>query len=225
MLDHFAIARAALLDILKQHGINDSQLIDAFEKTPRELFVPDHLHPQAYDDVALPIGRGQTISQPSLVALMTQELQVNDRHRVLEIGTGSGYQASILARLCRRLYTIERHRPLLEQAEQTFKTQRIHNITAIVGDGFAGWPPGAPYDRIMVTAAAPKVPQALLDQLAIGGILVMPVGGVSETQQLRRVTRMADDLYSSINLCPVRFVPMVPDIAKDDARPEQEARA
>lgn len=221
MPDPFSIPRAALIKTLKHHGIKDQQVIDAVEKTPREIFVSRHLQSQAYDDVALPIARGQTISQPSLVALMTESLQVNDRHRVLEIGTGSGYQASILARLCRRLYTIERHKPLLEQAEEMFRQQRLHNITAIVGDGFAGWLAGAPYDRIMVTAAAPKVPQALLDQLAVGGILVMPVGGISETQQLRRVTRMADDLYSSINLCGVRFVPMVPDIAYDDDQPKE----
>lgn len=208
-------ARTALIERLKQNGIHDTHVLDAVLETPRELFLIPRLHPQAYDDVALPIGRGQTISQPTVVALMTQALEINDRHKVLEIGTGSGYQASILARLCRRLYTIERHKPLLIEAEEKFKSQRLHNITAIVGDGFAGWPIQAPFDRIMVTAAAPKVPQALLDQLAIGGILVMPVGGVGVTQELRRVTRLADDLYSSVNLCGVRFVPMVPDVAAD----------
>jgi protein-L-isoaspartate(D-aspartate) O-methyltransferase len=208
--------RAALLLLIKQNGINDPLLIEAIEKTPREIFLIPELAARAYEDVALPIARGQTISQPSLVARMTQELAVGDRHKVLEIGTGSGYQASILARLCRRLYTIERHRPLLEWAEEKFKQQRLNNITAIVGDGFAGWPTQAPFDRIMVTAAAPKAPQALLDQLAIGGIMVMPIGGVGQVQELRRITRMADDLYSSVNLCGVRFVPMVPDIARDD---------
>ncbi len=223
MPDLFSIPRTALLRSLHQSGVTDARVLDAIEKTPREVFVPDHLTSQAYDDVALPIGRGQTISQPSVVGLMTQALDVNDRHRVLEIGTGSGYQASILARLCRRLYTIERHKPLLAQAEACFQALRVSNVTAIAGDGFAGWAPGAPYDRIMVTAAAPKVPQALLDQLVVGGVLVMPVGGVSETQNLRRVTRMADDLYSSINLCAVRFVPMVPDLAHEDASPYVQA--
>ncbi len=216
-MSSFALhTRAGLIYSLKQNGINDQQVIDVFEKTPRDIFVMPELAARAYDDVALPIGRGQTISQPSLVALMTQALQVSDRHKVLEVGTGSGYQASILARLCRRLYTIERHRPLHEFALDKFNQQRLNNITALLGDGFAGWPSQAPFDRIMVTAAAPKVPATLLNQLAEGGILVMPVGGVGETQQLRRVTRMGDDLYSSVNLCTVRFVPMVPDIARDD---------
>jgi protein-L-isoaspartate(D-aspartate) O-methyltransferase len=216
-----ALARSVLLETLKRNGINNTQVIDSVEKTPREIFVLEKLIPQAYDDVALPIGRGQTISQPSVVALMTQALDVNDRHKVLEVGTGSGYQASILARLCRRLYTIERHKPLLDVAEEKFRAQRLNNITAIVGDGFAGWPVQAPFDRIMVTAAAPKVPPVLLSQLAIGGILVMPVGGVGETQELRRVTRMDEDLYSSVNLCRVRFVPMVPDIAGENAVPQR----
>jgi protein-L-isoaspartate(D-aspartate) O-methyltransferase len=207
------IARDALVQHLKSGGINDVKVLDALEKTPRELFVLPELYHQAYDDRALPIGCGQTISQPSVVAFMTELLDVGDRHKVLEIGTGSGYQASILARLCRRLYTLERHKPLLQAAEQKFSAQRLNNITAIVGDGFAGWPTQAPFDRIMVTAAAPRVPQTLLDQLAIGGILVMPVGGIGETQQVRRVKREADDLYSSRDMLPVRFVPMVPDVA------------
>ncbi len=208
-------ARTALLERLKQNGINDPQVLDSLLQTPRELFLIQRLHSQAYDDVALPIGRGQTISQPTVVAMMTQALNVTNLHKVLEIGTGSGYQASILARLCRRLYTIERHKPLLIAAEEKFKIQRLNNITAIIGDGFAGWPIQAPFDRIMVTAAAPKVPQALLDQLAIGGVLVMPVGGVGARQELRRVVKLADDMYSSTPLCGVRFVPMVPDIASD----------
>lgn len=211
-------SRERLVISLKQNGINDPHVIDAVEKTPREFFVMPELYHQAYDDVALPIARGQTISQPSLVAFMTQALQVGDRHKVLEIGTGSGYQASILARLCRRLYTIERHRPLQLEAEERFKAQRLNNITNILGDGFDGWPAQAPFDRIMVTAAAPKAPQALLDQMAIGGIMVMPIGGTSETQELRKITRIADDLYSSVNLLAVKFVPMVPDVAEDQIR-------
>jgi protein-L-isoaspartate(D-aspartate) O-methyltransferase len=203
----------ALINHLKQNGITDDRVLDVMRQIPRDCFVTAHHTKEAWADLALPIGRGQTISQPTVVAMMTQALEVQDRHKVLEIGTGSGYQAAILGRLCRRLYTVERHKILLDAAEERFKTLRIPNITAIVGDGFAGWPNQAPFDRIMVTAAAPKVPQTLLDQLAVGGILVMPVGGVSETQELRRVTRLADDLYSSVNLASVRFVPMVPDVA------------
>lgn len=215
MADPLSSHRAALIEHLRSCGIRSTEVLEAIEKTPREAFVLPELYEQAYDDRALPIGRGQTISQPYIVALMTETLNINDRHKVLEIGTGSGYQASILARLCRRLYTIERHKLLLTQAEEMFRLQRLHNITALAGDGFAGWPTQAPFDRIMVTAAAPRVPQTLLDQLAIGGILVMPVGAISATQKLMRVERVADDLYSSRELVPVRFVPMVPDIAED----------
>ena len=216
---------AALIARLKQNGIDNAAVLNAVIHTPRELFVLPELFNQAYDDIALPIGRGQTISQPSLVALMTQALDINDRHKVLEIGTGSGYQASILARLCRRLYTIERHKPLSQSAEQKFRDQRLNNITAIVGDGFSGWPVQAPFDRIMVTAAAPKAPQTLLDQLAVGGIMVMPIGSASQSQNLRKITRLADDLYSSVNLVPVRFVPMVPDIATDDESTDDAYRS
>jgi protein-L-isoaspartate(D-aspartate) O-methyltransferase len=215
--------RLALLEHLKSNGVNDSATLQAIERTPREIFVLPELFEQAYDDRALPIGRGQTISQPLVVATMTQALNVGDRHKVLEIGTGSGYQASILARMCRRLYTIERHKPLLKDAEEKFALQRLHNITAKLGDGFAGWPEQAPFDRIMLTAAAPKAPQVLLDQLAVGGIMVMPIGGIGETQYIRRIKREADDLYSSINLMAVRFVPMVPDIAGDYV-PEDTAK-
>lgn len=214
--------RQALIKRLMLDGISDVKVLEAIEKTPREQFVLPELFEQAYDDRAMPIGRGQTISQPSVVAAMTQALELNDRHKVLEIGTGSGYQASILARLCRRVYTIERHKPLLQGAEDMFRAQRLNNITAIVGDGFAGWPGQAPFDRIILTAAAPRPPQTLLDQLAVGGIMVMPMGGIGEVQQLRKITRVADDLYSGINLMTVRFVPMVPDIADDYVQREQE---
>lgn len=207
--------RDILIRTLAHNGVSDENVLAAVAATPREFFVPPELYEQAYDDRALPIGRGQTISQPTVVALMTQALEVNDRHKVLEIGTGSGYQASILARLSRRVYSIERHKPLLEAAEETFKRQRLHNITAIAGDGMKGWPEQAPFDRIIVTAAAPKAPQALLDQLAVGGIMVIPVGGMSETQQLRRYKRESEDTYSSKDFLPVRFVPLVPDIAED----------
>ncbi|MCC7168195.1 MAG: protein-L-isoaspartate(D-aspartate) O-methyltransferase, partial [Rhodospirillales bacterium] len=164
-----------LLMELRRGGVVDTRVLAAIERTPRELFVPQTFQDQAYEDQALPIGRGQTISQPLVVGLMTQALEVGERMKVLEIGTGSGYQAAILARLCRRLYTIERHKPLLKEAEERFKALRLYNITAIAGDGMKGWPDQAPFERIMVTAAATEIPQALVDQLAVGGILVVPV--------------------------------------------------
>jgi protein-L-isoaspartate(D-aspartate) O-methyltransferase len=174
---------------------------------------------RAYEDIALPIGRGQTISQPSVVALMTRALELNNRHVVLEIGTGSGYQTCILAWLCRRVYTIERHAPLLKQAEQIFKHLNIRNagnITAIAGDGMKGWPQFMAFDRIIVTAAArKKPPQELLDQLKIGGMMVIPVGDTGD-QVLRLYKKESDDTYAIRDLAPVRFVPLLPDIAPEN---------
>ncbi len=200
---------------LRQAGINDITVLSALERTPREIFIPENFIDQAYEDTALPIGMGQTISQPYIVALMTQSLEINDRDKVLEIGTGSGYQGSILARLCRRLYTIERHKPLLEVAEHKFAEQGLRNITAMVGDGMKGWPQQAPFDKIIVTAGAlEKPPQDLLDQLKIGGLMVIPVGNRMHNQILKLYRKESDDLFSVKDLCPVRFVPLLPDIAK-----------
>lgn len=199
---------------LRQQGIHDTDVLSAMEKIPREEFVPQEFHDQAYENTALPIARGQTISQPLVVAMMTQELDLNDRDKVLEIGTGSGYQASILSLLCRRVYTIERHRPLMEEAKKKFEKLKLRNITEIVADGMKGWPKQAPFDKIIVTAGAvEKPPEALKEQLKIGGIMVIPVGQDPNTQMLQRHKKEDDDLFAVQDLMPVRFVPLLPDVA------------
>ena len=193
---------------LRAGGVTDTRVLAAIERVPRELFVPAPFRDKAYDDAALPIGHHQTVSQPLVVALMTQALAPGDRQRVLEIGTGSGYQAAILARLCRRLYTIERHVELLREAEARFARLRLGNITARAGDGTRGWPKLAPFDRIMVTAAAPAVPETLVAQLAVGGVMVVPVGRPGDEQRLIRVRRAAQGVETE-DLAGVRFVPLV----------------
>jgi protein-L-isoaspartate(D-aspartate) O-methyltransferase len=197
-----------LLMELRRTGILDPRVLGALEKTPRELFVPESFQDQAYENVALPIGHSQTISQPYVVALMTEKLELAGREKVLEIGTGSGYQAAILARLTRRVFTVERHRLLVREAEQRFAVLRLGNIVTRFGDGTKGWPEQAPFDRIIVTAAAPDVPQILLDQLALGGILVMPVGAEYHDQRLIRVRR-GESGYETQELAWVRFVPLI----------------
>lgn len=220
---------ARLINQLRIQGITDPNVLGAIERIPREVFIPEMFHNQAYDDIALPIGRGQTISQPCVVAIMTQALKISDRDKVLEIGTGSGYQAAILARLCRRLYTIERHRPLLQRAQEIFDELRLRNITAICADGMKGWPvingiSQAPFQKIMVTAASRhRPPQELLDQLDVGGIMVCPVGSNLDEQVLRKYTKMSDDTFSMHDICPVRFVPLLPDIARLSEAAESEA--
>ncbi|HWD60529.1 MAG TPA: protein-L-isoaspartate(D-aspartate) O-methyltransferase [Stellaceae bacterium] len=197
-----------LLLELRRAGINDATVLGAIEKTPRELFVPDAFQDHAYENVALPIGNAQTISQPYVVALMTERLALTGREKVLEIGTGSGYQAAILARLARRVFTVERHRELVREAERRFAALRLGNVVTRFGDGAKGWPQQAPFDRIIVTAAAREVPQELLGQLAPGGIMVLPVGAEFHDQRLVRVTRResGDDVEE---LAWVRFVPLV----------------
>ena len=205
---------------LRKAGICDVDVMSAMERVPRDIFVPDAMKDQAWEDIALPIGRGQTISQPYVVAVMTQALELSDRGKVLEIGTGSGYQACILAKLARRVYTIERHKALLEGAEEVFERLGIRNITAICGDGMQGWPKingiqQAPFDKIIVTAAArEKPPPALLDQLKVGGIMVIPVGGPG-AQVLKKYKKESEDTYSIQDIAPVRFVPLLPDVAQE----------
>jgi protein-L-isoaspartate(D-aspartate) O-methyltransferase len=193
---------------LRQQGITDKAVLSALERTPREVFVPENFHDQAYENTALPIGHGQTISQPSVVAYMTQALELGRRMKVLEVGTGCGYQAAVLSRLCRRVYTIERYRELMREAEKRFQKMRIGNIVTRWGDGAKGWPEQAPFDRIIVTAAAKEVPQALKDQLADGGLLIAPVGRNTFDQVLIRLRRKGDE-FESEELWPVRFVPLV----------------
>jgi protein-L-isoaspartate(D-aspartate) O-methyltransferase len=193
---------------LRGLGVGDARVLGAIERVPRELFVAPAFRDQAFENIALPISHGQTISQPLVVALMTAALALDRRHKVLEIGTGSGYQAAVLARLCRRVFTIERHRDLLTEAEARFRQLRLHNITSRFGDGTKGWPEQAPFDRIIVTAAAPDVPGNLLESLADDGILVAPVGEERRDQKLLRVRRREGD-FAIEDLGPVRFVPLI----------------
>ena len=200
--------RIRLVLDLRKGGITDTRVLAAMEQVPREMFVPETFRDRAYDATALPIGHHQTVSEPLIVAQMTQALEAGERHKVLEIGTGSGYQATVLARLCRRLYTIERHADLLQAAEERFARLRLTNITSQVGDGSLGWPRQAPFDRIMVTAAATAVPETLVSQLAVGGVMVVPVGEPDGGQRLVRVRRDEDGTETE-DLLDVRFVPLV----------------
>jgi protein-L-isoaspartate(D-aspartate) O-methyltransferase len=211
-----AARKIRLIMALRRSGVTDTAVLAAVERIPRESFVPEAFHDQAYEDKALPIGQGQTISQPQVVALMTQALDLTPRHKVLEIGTGSGYQSAVLARLSRRVYTIERHRALLAEAERRFAALRIHNITAIAGDGMKGWPAQAPFDRIIVTAAAAGMPETLLAQLAVGGIMVLPLGPERADQELIRVRRLETEITTE-KLCDVRFVPLLPGLPAERA--------
>ena len=212
-----AARKIRLIMTLRRSGVTDTAVLAAIERIPREDFVPESFHDQAYEDRALPIGQGQTISQPQIVALMTQALEVTSRHKVLEIGTGSGYQTAVLSRLARRVYTIERHQPLLQEAEARFAQLQIHNITAIAGDGMKGWPAQAPFDRIIVTAAAPALPEILLDQLALGGIMVLPLGPERGDQELIKLRRSEAGIEME-KLCDVRFVPLLPGLPREQAR-------
>jgi protein-L-isoaspartate(D-aspartate) O-methyltransferase len=194
-------------------GVSDPRVLSAMRTVPRHLFVSEAMMDQAYGDFPLPIGEQQTISQPYIVAEMTQALQITPEDRVLEIGTGSGYQTAILAQLCRRVYTMERYRTLMKAAEERFRELRLANVTTVLGDGGKGWPAQAPFDRIIVTAAAKKLPRKLLEQLAVGGIMVIPVEVSPSKQELLRITR-TEEGFERESLLPVRFVPLVEGIAK-----------
>ena len=195
---------------LRREGILDTRVLGAIERVPREMFVSPDLEMRAYENVALPIGHDQTISQPLVVAAMTAKLDVGPRMRLLEIGTGSGYQTAILSPLCRRIYTIERNRSLFREAELRFKALGLTNVITWLGDGNKGWPEQAPFDRIMVTAAAPELPMNLVDQLAIGGLMVIPIGAAPDDQDLVCITRTADG-FERERMFAVRFVPLVPE--------------
>jgi protein-L-isoaspartate(D-aspartate) O-methyltransferase len=180
----------------------------AIELVPRELFVDPAFAGHAYQDIALPIECGQTISQPYVVAFMTEKLGLEPSHKVLEIGTGSGYQAAVLSHLCDHIFTVERWRELQKAADRRFAKLGITNVTTIIGDGWIGWPPQAPFDRIIVTAAPPDVPQALMDQLAPDGIIVLPLGSEKRSQRLVRIRKTESGPVQE-DITAVRFVPMV----------------
>jgi protein-L-isoaspartate(D-aspartate) O-methyltransferase len=193
---------------LRQSGITDTAILAAMEMAPRDRFVPDAFRDRAPDNTALPIGHGQTISQPRVVAKMIEALAPDDRVKVLEIGTGSGYQTVILSHLFRRVYTIERHRDLLRDAERRFEAMGRHNITTRVGDGALGWPEQAPFTHIIVSAAAVDLPPALADQLAVGGVMVVPVGDERREQRIIKAVRSESGIELD-DRGPVRFLPLV----------------
>jgi protein-L-isoaspartate(D-aspartate) O-methyltransferase len=195
---------------LRQRGIRDTRVLRALETVPRERFVEEGQQNLAFADQALPISCGQTISQPYVVAAMTEALEVGPHHRVLEVGTGSGYQAAILGRLAWEVVTIERYRTLAETARARLVALGLNNVTVIVGDGTKGYVERAPFDRIIVTAAAPKIPPPLLEQLAPDGIMVAPVGPTGGVQHLMRLHKKADGTIEERSLMAVRFVPLIP---------------
>jgi len=199
---------------LRSKGVTDTHVLSAMEKIDRGLFVRGLFAERAYEDMPLPIACGQTISQPSVVGLMTQALDLSPRHKVLEVGTGSGYQAAVLSQLARRVYTVERHKTLVNEAKALFEALDYSNIIPILSDGSRGLPDQAPFDRIIVTAAAEDPPSPLLVQLKVGGIMVVPVGQSDTVQNLIRVTR-TEDGYHYDDLRAVRFVPLVEGLGKD----------
>ncbi len=214
---------AALVMALRGAGITDMAVLEAMEKIPRGEFVDEPFGPSAYADTALPIACGQTISQPYIVAYMTAALEVGPKMRVLEIGTGSGYQAAVLSPLCRMVYTVERHRPLLDAARARFNRLKLHNVVSRYGDGLKGWPEQAPFDRIILTAAVPEVPAMLIEQLKPGGILIAPLAISADlesiSQHLTKMIRLETDVAEE-PLIPAVFVPMVPGMPKEAMRPD-----
>ncbi|MDO6483329.1 MAG: protein-L-isoaspartate(D-aspartate) O-methyltransferase [Shimia thalassica] len=212
--DTLAERKMQFLFALRSKGVTDTRVLTAMEKVDRGLFVRGLFAERAYEDTPLPIACGQTISQPSVVGLMTQALDVSPRDKVLEVGTGSGYQAAILSQLARRIYTVDRHKRLVRDARQVFEALDLANITAFTSDGSFGLPEQAPFDRIIVTAAAEDPPGPLLAQLKIGGIMVVPVGQSDTVQSMIRVRRHEQGFdYDEIR--PVRFVPLVEGLAPD----------
>ena len=207
MNPNFQPEKAQLIMTLRGMGILDAATLAALEQVPRELFVPTALRHHSYENASLPIAYNQTISQPYVIARMTEALRLRGRELVLEIGCGSGYQAAVLAQLCRRVYTIERLKPLLVDAENRLRDLRISNISFRLGDGSKGWPEAAPFDRIILTCGCDQIPDILLQQLKIGGIMVAPEGQ-GKSQQLVVVTRHETG-FKRLLLMPVTFVPLI----------------
>lgn len=207
-----------LIMALRRAGVTDTRVLGAIETIPRELFVPDAFRDKVYENTALPIGCHQTLTAPVVVGLMTQALEVGERMRVLEVGTGSGYHAAVLSKLCRRVYTLERYRDLLCEAEQRFARLGVNNITSRAGDGTLGWREQAPFERIIVTAAAHDVPPVLAEQLGDGGLMVVPVDHGPGDQRLLRVRRGENGLETE-DLGEIRFVPLVAEAASWRSRP------
>lgn len=206
-MQEFDTQKAQLIMALRGLGVLDAAVLSALESVPRELFVPAALRQHAYENASLPIALEQTISQPYVVARMTEALRLTGRERVLEIGCGSGYQAAILTFLCRRVYSMERLKPLLVDAENRLRDLRISNISLRHGDGTKGWPEAAPFDRIILTCGTAKIPDALLQQLKIGGIMVAPEGDFKD-QHLVVITRLETGFERKV-LMPVTFVPLI----------------
>ena len=201
--------------VLRRRGISDQAVLRAMDEVPREHFVTADYAESAYADQALPIACGQTISQPYVVAYMTEQLELRPAHRVLEIGTGSGYQAAVLSRIAREVVSVERFRTLADTARDRLKTLGFSNLTIVTGDGFAGAPDRAPFDRIMVTAAAEEIPEALVAQLVTGGKMILPLGPRNGPQYIVKLTREPGGELGREELIAVRFVPLLPGQAKE----------
>ena len=208
------VGRMQFLLSMRQRGIMDAAVLRALDEVPREHFVEEALAERAYADQALPINCGQTISQPYVVAYMTEQLGVKPTHRVLEVGTGSGYQAAVLSRLAREVVSVERYRTLAEAARERLARLGYDNVEVFIGDGLAGVPERAPYDRIMVTAAAELVPVTLVEELTDGGVMILPLGPHAGTQRLIKVTKSEQGLQRE-DLIGVRFVPLLPGQARE----------
>lgn len=207
--EQFAWKRERMVERdITARGVRDARVLEVMRQTPRHRFVPDASVQEAYDDTPIPIGHGQTISQPYIVALMTELARPKPTDRVLEVGTGSGYQAAVIAPLVRHVYTIEIVEELAREATQRLAALGYENVTVRAGDGYAGWPEHAPFDVILVTAAPEKVPPPLLEQLAPGGRLVIPVGAIWDVQELKLIEKGADGRLRTSDVAPVRFVPL-----------------
>ena len=204
----FEARKIRLIMQLRKKGITNTNVLSAIEKVPRENFILETFLDKAYEDSALPIEEGQTISQPFIVALMTQALCLDRKSKILEIGTGSGYQAAVLSHICRRVFTIERFESLLRSAQLKFKSCNIHNIVTKHGDGYLGWPEQAPFDRIIVTAASKSIPEELTSQLRDNGLMVIPLEDQEKKQKIF-IVRKTKNNYFKEPLVPVKFVPLV----------------